>query len=87
MPAVFDADAEADIGAKTMGSRQTSTQHSHYSGGLCTCRLEVLSIFGISLGVFQVVGEMIIAYIGSDPLSGRHTVAQAPPSDGEYAEG
>jgi multiple antibiotic resistance protein len=43
--------------------------------------LKVLSIFNISLDVFRIVGGMIIAYMGFDMLSGRHTVGQAPPSD------
>jgi multiple antibiotic resistance protein len=43
--------------------------------------LKVLSIFGISLDVFRIVGGMIIAYMGFDMLSGRHSVGQAPPSD------
>lgn len=41
--------------------------------------LKVLSVFGISLDVFRVVGGMIIAYMGFDMLRGNHTVAQAPP--------
>ena len=45
--------------------------------------LEVLSIFGISLDVFRIVGGLIIAYMGFDMLGGRHTVGQAPPSDDE----
>jgi multiple antibiotic resistance protein len=45
--------------------------------------LRVLSIFGISLDVFRVVGGMIIAYMGFDMLSGRHTVVQAPPTDAD----
>jgi multiple antibiotic resistance protein len=45
--------------------------------------LKVLSIFGISLDVFRIVGGMIIAYMGFDMLSGRHTVGQAPPEDGK----
>ena len=36
--------------------------------------LKVLSIFGISLDVFRVVGGMIIAYMGFDMLRGSHTV-------------
>ena len=43
--------------------------------------LKVLSIFNISLDVFRIVGGMIIAYMGFDMLSGRHTVGQAPPPD------
>lgn len=43
--------------------------------------LKVLSVFNISLDVFRIVGGMIIAYMGFDMLSGRHTVGQAPPSD------
>jgi multiple antibiotic resistance protein len=43
--------------------------------------LKVLSIFSISLDVFRIVGGMIIAYMGFDMLSGRHTVGQAPPPD------
>ena len=45
--------------------------------------LKVLSIFGISLDVFRVVGGMIIAYMGFDMLRGSHTVAQAPPDNGD----
>jgi multiple antibiotic resistance protein len=45
--------------------------------------LKVLSIFDISLDVFRIVGGMIIAYMGFDMLSGRHTVVQAPPPDGD----
>ena len=45
--------------------------------------LKVLSIFGISLDVFRVVGGMIIAYMGFDMLRGNHTVAQAPPENGD----
>lgn len=41
--------------------------------------LKVLSVFGISLDVFRIVGGVIIAYMGLDMLSGRHTVGQAPP--------
>jgi multiple antibiotic resistance protein len=42
---------------------------------------KVLSIFGISLDVFRIVGGMIIAYMGFDMLRGRQTVAQASPTD------
>jgi multiple antibiotic resistance protein len=45
--------------------------------------LKVLSIFGISLDVFRIVGGMIIAYMGFDMLRGQHTVGQAPPKDGD----
>jgi multiple antibiotic resistance protein len=45
--------------------------------------LKVLSIFGISLDVFKVVGGMIIAYMGFDMLRGSHTVAQTPPENGD----
>ena len=45
--------------------------------------LKVLSIFGITLDVFRVVGGMIIAYMGFDMLRGSHTVAQAPPENGD----
>ncbi len=47
--------------------------------------LRVLSIFGISLDVFRIVGGMIIAYMGFDMLSGRHTVGQATPTDDDAA--
>jgi multiple antibiotic resistance protein len=43
--------------------------------------LKVLSIFGISLDVFRIVGGMIIAYMGFDMLRGRQTVAQAAPAN------
>jgi multiple antibiotic resistance protein len=48
--------------------------------------LKVLSIFGISLDVFRIVGGMIIGYMGFDMLSGRHTVGQAPPADHDPAQ-
>ena len=44
--------------------------------------LKVLSIFGISLDVFQIVGGIIIAYMGFDMLGGGQKIAQAPPSAG-----
>jgi multiple antibiotic resistance protein len=40
--------------------------------------LKVLSIFGISLDVFRIVGGMAIAYMGFDM---RQTVGQASPTD------
>jgi multiple antibiotic resistance protein len=43
--------------------------------------LEVLSIFGISLDVFRIVGGVIIAYMGFDMLSGHQTVGQASPAN------
>src|SRR6516164_6408495 len=43
--------------------------------------LKVLSIFGISLDVFRIVGGMIIAYMGFDMLRGHQTVAQAAPAN------
>ena len=43
--------------------------------------LRVLSIFGISLDVFRIVGGMIIAYMGFDMLRGRQTVGQAAPAN------
>jgi MarC family membrane protein len=49
--------------------------------------LKVLSIFGISLDVFRIVGGMIIAYMGFDMLGGRHTVGQAPPTDDDTDAG
>jgi multiple antibiotic resistance protein len=42
--------------------------------------LKVLSIFGISLDVFRIVGGMIIAYMGFDMLRGHQTVGQASPA-------
>ena len=50
--------------------------------GAALVGLKVLSIFGISLDVFKVVGGMIIAYMGFDMLRGSHTVAQGPPENG-----
>jgi MarC family integral membrane protein len=40
--------------------------------------LKVLSIFGISIDVFRIVGGMIIAYMELDMLSGRNLVGQGP---------
>ena len=40
--------------------------------------LQALHIFGISLNAFRTVGGMIIAYMGFNMLSGRHTVARGP---------
>ena len=45
--------------------------------------LKVLGIFNISIDVFQIVGGMIIAYMGFDMLGGGHTVGQAPPTNDE----
>jgi multiple antibiotic resistance protein len=45
--------------------------------------LPVLGVFGISLDVFQIVGGIIIAYMGFDMLGGGQKVARAPPSSGE----
>lgn len=42
--------------------------------------LRVLSVFGISLDVFKIVGGSIIAYMGFGMLGGGQKVAQAPPS-------
>jgi multiple antibiotic resistance protein len=47
--------------------------------------LKVLSIFGISLDVFRIVGGVIIAYMGFDMLRGHQTVAQATPTTGDTA--
>jgi small neutral amino acid transporter SnatA (MarC family) len=44
--------------------------------------LRVLSVFGISLDAFQIVGGIIIAYMGFGMLGGAHQGAQAPPSSG-----
>jgi multiple antibiotic resistance protein len=44
--------------------------------------LHVLSVFGISLDVFRIVGGIIIAYMGLDMLGGGQKIAQAPPSMG-----
>jgi len=44
--------------------------------------LHVLSVFGISLDVFQIVGGIIIAYMAFDMLGGGQKIAQAPPSSG-----
>ena len=49
--------------------------------------LHVLSVFGISLDVFQIVGGVIIAYMGFDMLGGGHEAAQAPPSPGAGSHG
>jgi multiple antibiotic resistance protein len=37
---------------------------------------KALSIFGISLDVFRIVGGMIVAYMGFDMLRGHQTVGQ-----------
>lgn len=47
--------------------------------------LKVLGIFNISIDVFQIVGGVIIAYMGFDMLGGGHTVGQAPPMNDEVA--
>jgi multiple antibiotic resistance protein len=44
--------------------------------------LHVLSVFGISLDVFRIVGGIIIAYMGFDMLGGGQKIAQAPPPSG-----
>jgi multiple antibiotic resistance protein len=47
--------------------------------------LKVLSVFGISLDVFRVVGGVIITYMGFGMLRGSHTVVQAPPADDDVS--
>jgi multiple antibiotic resistance protein len=46
----------------------------------------VLGVFGISLDVFQIVGGVIIAYMGFDMLGGGQKIAQAPPSSGDGSD-
>jgi multiple antibiotic resistance protein len=45
---------------------------------------KVLSIFGISLDVFRIIGGMIVTYMGFDMLRGRQMVVQtsSPDKDG-----
>jgi len=43
----------------------------------------VLREFGISLEVFEIVGGIIIAYMGFDMLAGRNTVGRQPPPERE----
>ena len=47
--------------------------------------LKVLSVFGISLDVFRIVGGTIIAYMGFDMLRGRQTVGQESPTSDDHA--
>jgi len=47
--------------------------------------VKVLTIFGISLDVFRIVGGLIIAYMGFEMLKGHQNVVQAPPMDDETA--
>jgi multiple antibiotic resistance protein len=47
--------------------------------------LQVLGAFGISLNAFQIVGGIIIAYMGLDMLRGHQTVGQAKPKDDNVA--
>ena len=47
--------------------------------------LKVLSIFGISLDVFRLVGGMIVAYMGFDMLRGHQTIGQTSPTDEDAA--
>jgi multiple antibiotic resistance protein len=47
--------------------------------------LKVLSIFGIPLDVFRIVGGMIVAYMGFDMLRGHQTVGQTSPADEDAA--
>src|SRR5262245_21699024 len=48
--------------------------------------LRVLGIFGVSLDVFQIVGGIIIAYMGFDMLGGGQKVGQSPPSSETSAD-
>jgi len=82
--ALSDPDAESDRAGTTTRGGQGRPQHPDHIDGFCALvGLKVLSIFGISLDVFRVVGGMIIAYMGFDMLRGSHTVAQAPPANGD----
>jgi small neutral amino acid transporter SnatA (MarC family) len=42
--------------------------------------LDVLSVFGISLDVFRIVGGIIIVYMGFGMLGGGQNIAQTPPA-------
>ena len=81
--ALSEPDAEFDRPGTTTRGGRGRPQHFGHIDGLCAGRAKVLSIFGISLDVFRVVGGMIIAYMGFDMLRGSHTVAQAPPDNGD----
>jgi len=47
----------------------------------------VLRAFGISLEVFQIVGGIIIAYMGVNMLGGRNTFGRQPPPEGDCDTG
>ena len=44
--------------------------------------LVTAALVGQKVQVFQIVGGIIIAYMGFDMLAGRHTVGRQPPSEG-----
>ena len=68
------------------GSYPRSARHSYYSWTSAFIGLHVLGVFGISLDVFQIVGGIIIAYMGFDMLGGGQKIAQAPPSSATGAD-
>lgn len=47
----------------------------------------VLRAFGISLEVFQIVGGIIIAYMGFSMLGDRNTIGRQPPPEGDCDTG
>jgi len=81
----FDVDAKPYAPAKMAGGCQSRAQHSCHTRWLCAVGLKVLSVFGISLDVFRIVGGTIIAYMGFDMLRGRQTVGQESPTSDDHA--
>jgi len=72
--------SDLDLRQKRLAAIRVALSILIILAGSALIGLRVLSVFGISLDVFQIVGGIIIAYMGFGMLGGGHQPAQAPPS-------
>jgi len=72
--------SDLDLRQKRLAAIRVALSILIIPAGSALIGLRVLSVFGISLDVFQIVGGIIIAYMGFGMLGGGHQPAQAPPS-------
>jgi multiple antibiotic resistance protein len=72
--------SDLDLRQKRLAAIRVALSILIILAGSALIGLRVLSVFGISLDVFQIVGGIIIAFMGFGMLGGGHQPAQAPPS-------
>jgi multiple antibiotic resistance protein len=72
--------SDLDLRQKRLAAIRVALSILIILAGSALIGLRVLSVFGISLDVFQIVGGIIIAFMGFGMLGDGHQPAQAPPS-------